>query len=72
MTILRDVLAELVGMFLGDAWLATAVLALVAVVAMLVDFAGLDALVGGAGLLIGCLAILTIVTAAEARQRRRK
>jgi preprotein translocase subunit SecY len=72
MTILRDVLAELVGMFLGDAWLATAVLALVAVVAMLVDFAGLDALIGGAGLLIGCLAILTIVTAAEARQRRRK
>jgi preprotein translocase subunit SecY len=59
-------------MFLGDARLATAVLALVAVVAMLVDLAGLDALVGGAGLLIGCMAILTIVTAAEARQRRRK
>jgi Flp pilus assembly protein TadB len=72
MTILRDILAELVGMFLGDARLATAVLALVAVVAMLVDLAGLDALVGGAGLLIGCLAILAIVTTAEARQRRRK
>jgi hypothetical protein len=72
MTILRDILAELVGMFLGDARLATAVLALVAVVAILVDLAGLDALVGGAGLLIGCLAILTIVTGAEARQRRRK
>ena len=69
MSLLKEVLAELVGMFLADARLSAAVLALVAMVAGLVDGVGLDPLLGGGRLLVGCLAILAAVTTANARRR---
>lgn len=58
MTIIKEVLAEFVGMFLGDARLAAAVIALVAATAALVNVAPSGRIAGGAVLLGGCLVIL--------------
>lgn len=69
MGVLKEVLAELLGMFLADFRLTVAVLVLVAAVAFLVDVKGIDPLLGGAALLGGCLAILAAVTTAHARRR---
>ena len=69
MSLLRDVVAELVGMFLADLKLSGAILSLIALVALLVRFLGADAYVVGGALLIGCLAIIAVVTAIESRRR---
>lgn len=58
MNLLKDVLGELIGMFVGDARLSVAVLAVVAVSAVVVRVAGMDPLVGGAVLLAGCLLVV--------------
>lgn len=58
MTMLRDVLAELIGMFLGDVGLSIAILAVVAVSAALIELADVEPLLGGAVLLGGCLALV--------------
>jgi hypothetical protein len=58
MTMLKDIVAELIGMFVGEKRLTVAVLALVAVAGSLVDFTDLNSLVGGAFLLFGCLVLL--------------
>lgn len=47
MTILGDILAELIGMLLGDARLSAAILVVVAAAAALTDLAGAEPLVGG-------------------------
>lgn len=68
MSILVDVAKELFGMFLADAKLTAATLVLVAIVAALL--AGyVEPLVGGAVLLLGCLALLIEATVREARHR---
>jgi Flp pilus assembly protein TadB len=71
-TLLRDIVAELLGMFLADARLSVAILLLVLVVAALVDGAGLGPLIGGAALLIGCIAILVEAAVRESRRRKRE
>ena len=58
MTMVKELATELSGMFFAEKRLAIAVLAIVAVAGSLVDFAGLDPLVGGAVLLFGCLILL--------------
>ncbi len=58
MTILREVIAELFGMFVGDARLAAAILVVVGVAASMIGLAHLDPLLGGAVLLVGCLGVL--------------
>jgi hypothetical protein len=58
MTVFKELAAELLGMFVAEKWLAIAVLAIVAVAGSLVDFAGLNPLVGGAILIFGCLTLL--------------
>lgn len=58
MTLLRDVSAELIGMFVGDAGLSAAVLAVVALAAGLIEVGHVLPLVGGGVLLAGCLAVL--------------
>jgi hypothetical protein len=58
MTILKELAAEMLGMFVAEKRLAIAVLAIVAATGSLVDFAGLNPLVGGAILLFGCLTLL--------------
>jgi len=58
MTILKEVLAELIGMFIGDARLSVAILAVVAAVALLIEIGHIEPLIGGGVLLIGCLLVL--------------
>lgn len=70
MTIFKDVLAELLGMFLSDARLSAAILAVVGLAAALIRLAGLPPLAGGAVLLAGCLVVLTQSVRREARRRR--
>ena len=69
MNIIGDVFSELYSMFMADAALSGAILALVAAIGA-VDGLGLDHLLGGAALIAGCLAIIVVVTAREARRRR--
>ncbi|MEX0827699.1 MAG: DUF1127 domain-containing protein [Haliea sp.] len=69
MTILKDVFSELLGMFLGDAWLSGAALAVVAVTAVLIDLAHIDPLIGGGVLLIGCLAVVLVTVCLAARSQ---
>ena len=68
MSILRDVLAELFGMFVADARLTIAILCVVAVTAGLVDLAGTAPLIGGVVLLAGCLAVLIAAVLGAARR----
>ena len=69
MTIVRDVLDALVGMFLGDARLSAAILAVVAVAAGLIDLAPVNPLIGGGVLLFGCLAVVVATVWRAARRR---
>ncbi|AWC25213.1 hypothetical protein CO731_04707 [Aminobacter sp. MSH1] len=69
MSIIIEVAKELLGMFLADARLTTATLALVAVVAGLVIALRVEPLLGGCVLLLGCLAILVEAAVREARSR---
>jgi len=69
MTVLKEVVAELIGMFVGEKWLTIAVLVVVAMAGCLVDFTGLDPLVGGAVMLFGCLILLIESVCRSARIR---
>ncbi|OWY17130.1 hypothetical protein B6V73_09835 [Thioclava sp. JM3] len=69
MKILKDVLTELFGMFLGDAWLSTAILAVVALTALAIDLGGAPPMLGGVLLLIGSLGVLIGAVLRAARQK---
>jgi hypothetical protein len=58
MTVLKEVVAELTGMFLAEKRLTIAVLTVVTMAGCLVDFTDLDPLVGGSVVLFGCLTLL--------------
>lgn len=68
MTILKDVLGELIGMFIGDAWLSAAIIVVIAVTAGLIELAGIDARIGGAVLLFGCMGVVLGAVRHAARQ----
>ena len=70
MTILKDVLAELFGMFVGDARLTVAVLAVVGVAAALIDIGDLSPLLGGCVLFVGCLVVLMGAVLRAARHQK--
>ncbi|MAW86260.1 MAG: hypothetical protein CMJ42_07005 [Phyllobacteriaceae bacterium] len=70
MTILRDVFAELFGMFVGDARLTVAVLAVVGVAAALIDIGDLSPLLGGCVLFVGCLVVLMGAVLRAARHQK--
>lgn len=70
MTILRDVLAELFGMFVGDARLTAAVIVVVGVVAAMIDLGDVPPLIGGCVLLVGCLVVLIGAVVRAARRQR--
>ena len=74
MTIVKDLVAELIGMFFAETRLAAALLALVAATGLLIDFAGLDQLTGGAVLLLGSMALLvvSVCRAADRAPSRRR
>lgn len=69
MSILRDVLAELFGMFVADARLTAAILAVVVLVALMIEAGGVAPLLAGAVLLTGCLCVLVVAVMAAARKR---
>ena len=58
MTVIVDVLKELLGMFISDAWLSAAVLIVIAVSEGLIDVAKVDPLISGLVLLSGCLIVV--------------
>jgi hypothetical protein len=58
MSLLKEIIAELIGMFFGDVRLTIAILLLVAGTGALIDLAGVDPLVGGGVLALGCPALL--------------
>jgi hypothetical protein len=58
MTMLKELAAVLIGMFVGETRLTISVLAIVAAVGSWVDIIDLDPLLGGAALLFGCLVLL--------------
>jgi len=72
MSILKEVLAELLGMFIGDARLSAGVLGVVALSAVLIDLAKINPLIGGAALLAGCLAVVVEGVFSAARRQRGK
>ena len=67
MAILKELGAELIGMFFAEKRLTLEVLALVAATGWLIDFVGLDTLVGGAILLFGSLCLLVASVCQAAR-----
>jgi len=71
MTMLKELATEFIGMFVGDARLTLAILALIGGAAILVEFAGTPKLVGGGFLLFGALALLieSVRRSARAAQR---
>lgn len=71
MILLRDIVKELISMFLADARLATAILLLVLIVAGLTLSLGVEPLIAGGTLLIGCLVILVEAAVRETRRRGR-
>lgn len=71
MSILKDVLAELFSMFVADARLTLAILALVVIAALLINATGLPALLGGAFLLVACIAVLILSVKREAQRRQK-
>jgi len=58
MTVLKEVVAELISMFFGERRLTIAVLGVVTVAGCLANFTDLDPLVGGTMMLLGCLILL--------------
>jgi len=58
MTMLKELAAELIGMFVVERRLTISVLAMVAMAACLVDFIGVAPLLGGAALLLGSVILL--------------
>lgn len=69
MTIIKDVLRELVGMFVGDARLSGATLAVIAVAAAMIDLAHIEPLISGGVLLVGSLAVVLVAVRLAARSQ---
>lgn len=69
MTVLKELAAELIGIFFGETRLTVAVLGLAAATGSLIYFIGLNPLVGGAILLFGCLTLLIESVCRSARAR---
>ncbi len=69
MEIIRDVLAELLSMFVTDARLTIVTLLLIVVVAGLVSVLHVAAIVAGLVLLLGCCAIIIEATFREMKLR---
>ena len=67
MTLLKEIAAELIGMFFGDARLTLAILLIVAVSGALIEFTAIDPVIGGGVLALGC----PLVLVANLRQETR-
>lgn len=67
MIVFKEVVAELIGMFVAERRLTIAVLIVVTMAGCLVDFTDLDPLVGGTVVLFGCLILLIASVCRSAR-----
>ena len=70
MTVIRAAIAELIGMFIDDGQLALTLVALIAVVTLLVKFAGIGGLAGSFLLLAGAIGLLVESVYRGARRKR--
>ena len=70
MTVIRAALAELIGMFIDDGQLALTLVALIAVVTLLVKFAGIGGLAGSLLLLAGAIGLLVESVYRDARRKK--
>lgn len=70
MNLLKEVSGELYSMFVSDAALTACVLAIVAAAALIVRLSGVDALVAGVFLAIGCMALVVASVWRAARAKR--
>lgn len=68
MTILMEVLGELLGMFIADARLSAAVLIVVGVSAAVTELTEVTPLIGGLVLLVGCPAVVVASVHRAARR----
>ena len=71
MTLLKELIAELVGMFVGEVPLTLALLGLVAIAAALIHLVGVEPLAAGALLLVGCLVLLVSAVQRGSRNIRK-
>ena len=69
MAILGELATELVSMFAGEKRLTLAVLTLITAAALLVDFVGLNQLIAGTVLLLGCPVLAIERVCRSARER---
>lgn len=70
MSLLREVLSDLRGMFLADARLSAALVGIVGLAALLIHATALPPVAGGIALLCGAVAALILGVRSEARRRR--
>jgi len=68
MSLLKTIWDETLGMFVDDGALALQAVILIAAVAGAVKLLGLSPLLGGALLLVGCVAVLTLSLMRKIRQ----
>jgi hypothetical protein len=68
MSLLKEIGAELAGMFAGDRQLSLAVVAIIAAAAGLINLGGIEPLTVGGFLLAGCLLVLIANVWRSARQ----
>jgi hypothetical protein len=72
MNMLREVIGGLLKMFVGDAWLAAGILAVVVLTGLLLGTGAVRPLTGGAILVLGCdVVLLASVVLAGRRHRSR-
>lgn len=69
MSIIREIVTELFGMFVADARLSAAIFGVVLIAAGLIDVAHLAPILGGAALLAGTVAVLLVSVRRAARRR---
>jgi hypothetical protein len=70
MNVLRDVAGGLHKMFVADTWLAMGIVAVVSVTGLLTGIEAVGSLVGGALLLLGCVAVLIASIVLSGRRHR--
>jgi heme A synthase len=71
MNILREVAAELLEMFVGDAWLTMGVLTVVSLTGLLTRYDAVPPLIGGAILFLGCIVVLVASVVLYGRRHRK-
>ncbi len=71
MNVLSLIFRELVGLFVDDEFLAVAILAVIAGCGAIAAYTNIAALVTGAILLVGCVAVLLVSVARGSRRIRR-